>query len=395
MTSTEQLVILSPEEHLERLQRLQQAMQQLKVDSLLISDNANLFYLTGRVYAGYAFVPAVGEPMWFVRRPVDLTGGGVTYIRKPEDMPAHIQSAQIDLPRRLGLELDILPYNQAIRLGSAFEGAEVADISALLKQLRSVKTDYEVEQMRRSGVCHERVYRRIPGLYRSGMTDLELQIEIERVSRLEGCLGMFRISGQSMEIYMGNVLTGKNADEPAPYDFAMGGRGLHPSIPGGASGEIIKPHKAVMIDLNGNFTGYMTDMTRVFAVDKLPQEAIDAHQCSIEICRMFEREALPGVEARVLYERAVEIVRSHNLERHFMGHRQHAGFIGHGVGIEVNEWPVIAPRSRQILEANNTIALEPKFVLPEVGAVGIENTYLITSEGAQSLTNAPEEIVQL
>ena len=90
-----------------------------------------------------------------------------------------------------------------------------------------------------------------------------------------------------------------------------------------------------------------------------------------------------------------DMARERGLERYFMGHRQHAGFVGHGVGIEVNEWPVIAPRSRQILERNNTIALEPKFVIPEVGAVGIENTYVIEDTGARSLTNAPEEIVQL
>ena len=78
-----------------------------------------------------------------------------------------------------------------------------------------------------------------------------------------------------------------------------------------------------------------------------------------------------------------------------MGHRQHAGFVGHGVGIEVNELPVIAPRSKDILEENNVIALEPKFVIPQVGAVGIENTYVVTNEGMKSITNAPEEILSL
>ena len=159
----------------------------------------------------------------------------------------------------------------ATRLQAVFPEASTADCSALLRTVRAVKTDEEIEQIRLSGVKHEGVYRKIPGLYTPGMTDVELQIEIERLSRLEGCLGMFRISGQSMEIFMGNVLTGKNADVPAPYDFAMGGRGLNPSIPGGAAGEEIKEHNAVMVDLNGNFTGYMTDMTRVFAVGSLPQ----------------------------------------------------------------------------------------------------------------------------
>lgn len=388
-------MLLPREEASLRIDRLHKAMAGAGIDGLLVADNADIFYLTGRVYAGFAYIPAGMAPLWFVRRPVELEGDGVVYIRKPEDMASHIVAAGLTMPRRLGLELDILSFNQAERLSSVFPSAECVDATPMMRSMRAVKTDFEVEQMRLSGLKHEQVYRKIPKLYRVGMTDVELQVEIERISRLEGCLGVFRISGQSMEIYMGNVLAGRNADVPAPYDFAMGGRGLDPSIPGGAAGEEIKEHNAVMVDLNGNFTGYMTDMTRVFAVGSLPQEAVDAHQCSIDICRAFEREARPGVEARTLYEMCADMARERGLERYFMGHRQHAGFVGHGVGIEVNEWPVIAPRSRQILELNNTIALEPKFVIPEVGAVGIENTYVIEDTGARSLTNAPEEIVQL
>lgn len=388
-------MLLPREEASLRIDRLHKAMAGAGIDGLLVADNADIFYLTGRVYAGFAYIPAGMAPLWFVRRPVELEGDGVVYIRKPEDMASHIVAAGLAMPRRLGLELDILSFNQAERLRSVFPGAECVDTTPMMRAMRAVKTDFEVEQMRLSGLKHEQVYRKIPKLYRVGMTDVELQVEIERISRLEGCLGVFRISGQSMEIYMGNVLAGRNADVPAPYDFAMGGRGLDPSIPGGAAGEEIKEHNAVMVDLNGNFTGYMTDMTRVFAVGSLPQEAVDAHQCSIDICRAFEREARPGVEARTLYEMCADMARERGLERYFMGHRQHAGFVGHGVGIDVNEWPVIAPRSRQILERNNTIALEPKFVIPEVGAVGIENTYVIEDTGARSLTNAPEEIVQL
>lgn len=388
-------MLLPREEASLRIGRLHKAMDEAGIDGLLVADNADIFYLTGRVYAGFAYIPAGMAPLWFVRRPVELEDDGVVYIRKPEDMVSHIVAAGLAMPRRLGLELDILSFNQAERLHSVFPGAECVDATPLMRSMRAVKTDFEVEQMRLSGLKHEQVYRKISKLYRVGMTDVELQVEIERISRLEGCLGVFRISGQSMEIYMGNVLAGRNADVPAPYDFAMGGRGLDPSIPGGAAGEEIKEHNAVMVDLNGNFTGYMTDMTRVFAVGSLPQAAVDAHQCSIDICRAFEREARPGVEARTLYEMCADMARERGLERYFMGHRQHAGFVGHGVGIEVNEWPVIAPRSRQILERNNTIALEPKFVIPEVGAVGIENTYVIEDTGARSLTNAPEEIVQL
>ena len=89
------------------------------------------------------------------------------------------------------------------------------------------------------------------------------------------------------------------------------------------------------------------------------------------------------------------MAREAGLHEYFMGHRQKAGFVGHGVGIEINELPVIAPRSRDILQENNVIALEPKFVIPKTGAVGIENTYVVTPDGLKPLTNTPEGLTSL
>ncbi len=391
----ETLMLLSAEEAALRREKVQRLMRDRGIDGILVNDNANLFYFTGRVYAGFAYIPAEGSGLWLVRRPVELEGDGVAYIHRPEDIPSRLAEAGIAMPRKLGLEADIMPYTTVCRLMEVFKPAETDNCTPLIRMARSVKTPFEAELMRQSGIKHEQVYRKVPGLYRTGMTDHELQVEIERLSRLEGCLGVFRISGQSMELFMGNILCGKNADVPTPYDFAMGGRGLDPSLPVGASGDEIRRGTTVMVDLNGDFTGYMTDMTRVFSVGDIPQLALDAHQCSIDICRMFEKQALPGVEAKELYHAAADMAEERGLSRYFMGHRQHAGFVGHGLGIEINEWPVIAPRSRDVLAAGNMIALEPKFVIPEVGAVGIENTYHITPDGAVALTGAPEEIVAL
>ena len=391
----EPLMLLPREEASLRIDRLHKAMAGAGIDGLLVADNADIFYLTGRVYAGFAYIPAGMAPLWFVRRPVELEGDGVVYIRKPEDMASHIVAAGLAMPRRLGLELDILSFNQAERLRSVFPGAECVDTTPMMRAMRAVKTDFEVEQMRLSGLKHEQVYRKIPKLYRVGMTDVELQVEIERISRLEGCLGVFRISGQSMEIYMGNVLAGRNADVPAPYDFAMGGEGMDPSLPVGCNGTVIKPGNSVMVDVNGNYTGYMTDMTRTYYVEGIGDLARKAHECSIAICHRLAELGRPGTEAKALYEEAEKMAREAGLHEYFMGHRQKAGFVGHGVGIEINELPVIAPRSRDFLQENNVIALEPKFVIPKTGAVGIENTYVVTPDGLKPLTNTPEGLTSL
>lgn len=391
----ENLVLISEYELRLRCERLQRLMVSVGIGGMLISDNADMFALCGRIFAGYIWVPAIGMPVWFVRRPVELAGENVVYIHKPEQIPGHLGEAVTGTEFTLGLELDVTAYSRIERLKALFPDACVGNASPLLRQWRSVKTPAQIEMMRMSGMKHAQIYRKVSGLYAPGMTDHELQVELERLSRLQGCLGVFRISGSSMELFMGNVIAGENADNPTPYDFAMGGAGLDPALPVGADGKEILEHTTVMIDLNGNFTGYMTDMTRVYSLGSIPRLALDAHQCSIDICHRFAEMARPGVAAKELYAMAEDLVRERGLERYFMGHRQHAGFVGHGIGIEVNELPVIAPRSRDILADGNTIALEPKFVIPHVGAVGIENTYLINSDGAECLTTCPEEIVPL
>jgi len=361
----------------------------------LVCDNANLFYLTGRIFAGYMMLLPGAEPTYYVKRPQGLTGGRIRYIRKPEDMGADFPCGM----ERLNIESGSLPHADALRLQKALGAGELGDCSAGIMAARSVKTPMEIDALRADGISQSRVYARIPSLFRPGMTDIELQAAIEHAARLDGCLGIFRVNGPAMELHMGSVLTGANSDTPSPYDFAMGGAGISPALPVGACGEEIRPGAVVMIDMNGCFNGYMTDMTRMYvnapsAADVDPR-VYKAWACSREICRRIAEAARPGVPAKELYALAAGIAAADGLADYFMGHRQQAGFVGHGVGIQVNELPVLAPRSKAILAEGNVIALEPKFVLPGFGAIGIENTYAVTPAGLECLTNSPEEITPL
>ncbi|MDE7109595.1 MAG: aminopeptidase P family protein, partial [Muribaculaceae bacterium] len=151
----------------------------------------------------------------------------------------------------------------------------------------------------------------------------------------------------------------------------------------------------VMVDMSGSFNGYQTDMTRVWRLGEISALALRAHECSRSILRECEKMGRPGVKVAELYDKAIEIAKGEGFDKYFMGHRQQAPFIGHGIGIELNELPVVTSRSRDVLALNMTIALEPKFVIPGVGAVGVENTYVVTDNGLKALTVFPEEIQEL
>lgn len=375
--------------------RIQQAMRQEEADGCLLTMNMNLYYVSGQVFNGYFYLPAEGRPYWFVKRLTVPETNQVHVIRKPEQMPELFRDLNLAMPRKLLLEADELSYNEYIRLQHVFRAEATGNASALIRHIRMIKTPWEIEQMRISARRHEAVYREIPACYRPGMRDVELQIEIEKRMRMHGSLGYFRAFGSNMDIFMGSLLAGENAGEPSPFDFALGGTGMHASGPLGANGTLLEEGTTVMADMSGNYTAYQTDMTRVFSIGKLPDRAYRVHRVALEIQARMERTAKPGVPCAELYRDALAMAGQEGLEDCFMGTRFQAKFVGHGVGLEINELPVLTTRSKDILQPGMTFAFEPKFVLAGIGAVGIENTFLVTDSGVEKMTLLDENIIEL
>lgn len=375
--------------------RIQQAMRQEEADGCLLTMNMNLYYVSGQVFNGYFYLPAEGRPYWFVKRLTVPETNQVHVIRKPEQMPELFRDLNLAMPRKLLLEEDELSYNECIRLQHVFRAEATGNASALIRHIRMIKTPWEIEQMRISARRHEAVYREIPACYRPGMRDVELQIEIEKQMRMHGSLGYFRAFGSNMDIFMGSLLAGENAGEPSPFDFALGGKGIHASGPLGANGTLLREGTTVMADMSGNYTAYQTDMTRVFSIGKLPDRAYRVHRVALEIQARMERTAKPGVSCAELYRDALAMAGQEGLKDCFMGTHLQAKFVGHGVGLEINELPVLTTRSKDILQPGMTFAFEPKFVLAGIGAVGIENTFLVTDSGVEKMTLLDENIIEL
>lgn len=379
-----------------RRDKIRALMLSKGIDAALITCNTNLIYTAGQVISGYLYLPLNATGQLFVKRPNNLHGENIHSINKPEQIPDILRQLGIEQPKRLMLEGDELPYREYSRLSHCFPDTEIVpDGTSVIREARTTKTDYEIGLFHKSGQAHDRAYGKIPSIYRPGMTDLEFSIEVERLMRLEGNLGYFRIFGRSMEIFMGSILSGDNASTPSPYDFALGGEGLDPSIPGGLNNHVMAEGQSVMVDIGGNFFGYMGDMSRVFSIGQLPDEAYAAHQVCIDIQNEIASVAVPGTVCEDLYQLAIERVTQAGFAKYFMGVEQQAKFIGHGIGLEINEMPVLAPRMKTKLEHGMVFALEPKIVLPHIGPVGIENSWVVTKEGIESLTHAPENIINL
>jgi Xaa-Pro aminopeptidase len=378
-----------------RHKRIQTEMQKNGIDACILATSVNVFYVAGSIYNGYFYLPAEEKPIHFVKRTSDITLKDSIHIRKPEQIAEELQKLGIKTPQKVLLEVDALSFTDCNRIISSLQIKETVNASTLLRKIRSVKSEFELSQVRLCAQKHIEVYKQIPSIYRKGMTDLELQFEIEHLMRQHGSLGIFRSYGANMDIYMGSLLVGKNAESPSPFDFALGGKGENPILPLGACGEAIKHGDTIMVDMAGNYSPWMTDMTRVFSAGKTSELAYKAHQVSIDIHETIIAKTKAGTACADLYNTAMEIVQKHKLEEYFMGTKQQAKFIGHGVGLEINEPPVLAPRSKELLEVNTVFALEPKFVIPGTGAVGIENTFVVTENSIEKLTIFEESIINL
>lgn len=376
-----------------RLAKIREQLIISGVDACLLSTTVNILYANGSIFSGYYYIPAEGQPLRFVKRPVGLEGDNIRYIRKPEQLPELMIESGLPLPKKMMLEGDEMSHGDWVRLQACFPNVELINGTNDLRKVRSIKTDYEVSLVRQSAEAHVRAYKRIPEVYRAGMTDNAFSIEIERLMRLEGNLGLFRTFGD-MEAFMGSILTGDNASVASPYDFALGGAGTV-SNPIGAAGLVLLPGKSIMIDMAGNFTGYLDDLTRTFSIGKLTDRAYKAHQVSIDIQQRLMEEMKEGALCEDLWELSLKMATDAGLADCFMGTTQQAKFVGHGVGIVINELPVLATRSRDLLKANMTIAIEPKFVIEGVGAVGVEDTFLIKRDGCERLTKLDYDIVDL
>lgn len=386
------------QETLLRMNKVRAEMSQRQIDACLISTPVNTLYLLERIVNGYLLIFSEDPlPRLFIRRPAGLQGERVHYIRRPEEIYDWFVTTGHATPSRLGLEIDALAYSDITRVQKVFPNAEICNADLLLRTSRAIKTQEEIFRMRDCGKQYCEAFKCVPDLYRRGMSDYEFSLAFERLLREMGHIGIFRTFGAKMEGFMGtSILVGDNADNGSPYDFALGGAGMTPALPMAANGTVLCEGQTMMVDGGGCFGPYITDMTRVFALGTLPDLALKAHECSIEICHQFEEKARPGASCADLYLDALKLVDRAGLIPYFMGYSQQAAFVGHGVGLQINELPVLFARSKDVIEEGMTIAVEPKFVIPGVGAVGIENTYLIASSGTENLTGyVTEEIVYL
>jgi len=381
-----------------RIARLQLILQKQNLDGALILQNSDLFYFSGTIQQSHLYVPAVGRPVLMVRKSFDRALAEspletIIPLTSPKKIPEILESQGLVAPLRLGMELDVLPVNLFRIYEYIFQGPDVADISPALRTLRAVKSPFEIEIITRAAGLSDQVATYAAEILRTGMTELELAGLVEGYARKLGHQGIIRMRLWGAELFYGHLLAGASAAVPSYLASPTGGSAPNPAVAQGAGFARIIAHQPILLDYVFALNGYISDHTRIFAVGVLPDDLLAAHAAMLQIQSRIKKEARPGVSAGYLYDLAVHLATQAGYGENFMGaEAQRIHFIGHGVGLELDEYPLLAKGQEMPLQENMIIALEPKLVFPGQGVVGVENTHVVTKEGLKQLGHFPDEV---
>ncbi|HTG80860.1 MAG TPA: Xaa-Pro peptidase family protein [Geobacteraceae bacterium] len=394
---------ITPKNELEyRFRKLQQHMADERLDAVIILQNTDLFYFTGTIQSGNLYVPAQGEPIYMVRKDISrarMESGlkELVPFSSMKDIPAILAEYGYAVPARIGLELDVLPVNFFERYRKVFPGGEFVDATPLIRKVRAIKTHYEIHVLQDAAQQVDKVYRRAKEVIREGMSDIELAAELECVARKQGHQGLVRMRAFNGEMVYAHVFSGADTAVPAYLDTPLGGMGPHPCFGQGASWKRIARNEPVIVDFAGSFDGYLVDQTRIFAIGGLSDRLRKGYDDMLAVQARMEELVAPGVAWGKVYDDCLSLAAEMGYADSFMGARgAQVSFIGHGLGLEIDECPFIARGFNDpTFEVGMVFAFEPKVVFPGEGAVGIENTFYLTESGLKRLTFSDEELIIL
>jgi Xaa-Pro aminopeptidase len=387
-----------------RVAAASEAARAAGLSGLLILQHVDIYYFTGTAQRGALFIPAgpEGSPsVLFVvkdarRAAAESKFPVIRPLKGLRNLPEQLSREGFHDLASIGLEMDVLPAKNYLFLSDLFANTTFRDASGIIRKLRSVKTPLERQLIRRAARQLVSLFAAAPSFFSTNAREIDVAIAAEAHLRGLGHQGQIRLRAFGQELFYGVVVSGPSGAVGSSLDGPVSGMGLSPAFPQGASPKIIGDAEPVLMDMVAAWGGYLADGARLFYRKELPPKARRAYEASLEIQNAVIDRALPGVPAGELFAEAERIADGHGLLDNFMGIGEgRLSYIGHGIGLEVDESPVIARGSAERLAEGHVFALEPKFVFPDVGAVGVENTFYLGLAGPELLTDAPQEPVRV
>lgn len=371
---------------------------------IILFSRLNIYYFSGTFGNGLLWLPLEGKPVLLCRRgheraelesPLENIFPFYSY----KDVEGLLKSAGSPLPKTFAVEMNGLSWSLGNSFSKYMSGYNYLPGDKIVSMSRGRKTDWELERLRRAGAKHGKcLTEQLPPLLKEGMTELEIAHTISKLFFREGHHGILRMENYGEEVYLGHISIGDSGNYPSVFNGPVGLRGAHPAIPHMGSSEIVW-REGLPLTIDNGFTveGYQTDKTQVYWLGKqsdIPSSIQAAHNFCIELQDWLAEHLKPGVLPSELWHYSTTLAEKHGWSEGFMGlGKNKVSFVGHGIGLAIDEYPVLAEGFDLPLETGMVLAIEPKIGIPNVGMVGVENTFEVTPVGGKCLTGDSSNVI--
>jgi Xaa-Pro aminopeptidase len=389
-----------------RWQRCREMLQQQcpQAGGLVVFSRINIYYLSGTFGNGLFWLPLEGQPVLLCRRgcqraQLESPMTTISPFSSYKEVPGILEAAGSALPDGFAVEKTALSWSLGERFSRYLSHYKMLPGDTILPMVRAVKSEFELKILRDAGARHARCLSdRLSAHLRAGMSEFDIARVLADLYFQEDNHGILRMETHGEEVFMGYVSIGDSGNYPVVFNGPLGLRGVHPAVPYlGSRRKKWRSGELLTIDNGFNYQAYHTDKTQVFwlgsSVD-IPSKVRRAQDCCLKIQEKIANQMKPGAIPSELWKESLRIAEKHGFLEGYMGlEKNKVVFVGHGIGLAIDEYPALAEGFDAPLEAGMTLAVEPKIGLPEIGMVGTENTFEVTPHGGKSLTGQQYDII--
>jgi Xaa-Pro aminopeptidase len=386
-----------------RIKQFQLLMVQKSVDLAVLMLPRDVYYYSGTAQPCNLLLPKAGDPLLQVRRAWNFViketslplsqlklGGGVDEMIE--------MMAKLPFPvRTIGLTLDVIPAKLFIKLQKKFPECQFVDISPLILQQRNIKEAGELELVKKAANLYNFAHQAIMENLRPGMTEVELATHIGRAVRINEGESIVRNRRWDASLHPdATIACTPNTWNISGSAMTITSKGLSPSLAWGPSTTVISKGDLVVVDLATNYHGYHADICRTYVVGKADERQQEVFNLVLQLQDVALTALKSGVVTEDIYLAALKKAEELQVQQYFQGHGDMQGnYIGHGLGLEVDETPVLQLGDKTILRENMALAIEPKLIIPNWGAIMIEDNVIVTKEGYERISTVPRQLFEV
>ena len=346
-----------------------------QAQGMLVFSRLNIYYFSGSFASGVFWLPLSGEPVLFCRRGEERAKieSPINYIypfRSYGDIETILNDLGFSFPKLVAAEMNGLSWALSKSLNKHLATHQFVPADKIIGMGRAKKSPWELNIIREAGSRHARCLTELlPPFLHEGITELEISHKISELFFSEGHLGILRMENYGEEAFLGHISVGDSANYPSVFNGPVGLRGVHPATPYMGSADVRwKKGQPLTIDNGFTLAGYMTDKTQVYWLgDKkeIPVNALKAHDFCIDLQDQVAELLKPGRLPGDIWNHCLAKVERSEWNDGFMGlGKNKVFFLGHGIGLAIDEYPVLATGFDVPLEEGMTLAVEPKIGIP-------------------------------